>query len=368
MAWLEDLLLGADAFLPDYGRTGMDLSPEERRRLIEERMRGYQSQVQGYDLNPFPPFEGLTLAPHAQEWLGQEKLLVPGSSGAEGLEQTGAAKAGDALTRVKEARAAAEEAEETERLRANAMQASLDAPLQMPSEKLLNIRAQARAKGRAGSLGADVDPTYSDYLHASGGERWTEPSFSQQADSPELQARLADREAWVAEGPERDLAFLASAEQARRNPELAISAAEQLKGLRAQKTLDRQVANQEALIEKVKSTGGKVPFDIANQLELAGFTVPWPMRGMSKDDAQRELLSIQARARADIERLGYGGAPESVVRYLSYVESVMPELISRLENEDPDAIVELAMELVARNADQSGARQFAQQMAPQQGQ
>ena len=162
-----------------------------------------------------------------------------------------------------------------------------------PADKLLAIRAQAKAKGRAGSLGA----------------------------------------------------------------------ADKLAKLQAVKGEEKKLANQQALIDKISQGTGKVPFDIANQLEMSGFSVPWPMRGMSKDQAKAQILDIQQKARADIERLGFGGAPESVVRYLQYVDSVMPQLVARIEaGEDPDSVISQAMDLIATNADKSGTMDYIKQM------
>ena len=252
-----------------------------------------------------------------------------------------------------DARRSAEEDEETKRMQDDAMQRSLD-PLewaggggpdsgkQYPADKLFAIREQARAMG--GGTGA------------SGG------SFSQQADSPELQARLAERDEWTAGQPERDLAFAVTPEQARRNPEYAASAADKLKGLRDAGTAERQVANQEALIEAVRGTGGKVPFEIANQLDVAGFTVPWPMRGMSEDQAISWLDQQDQAITGDIEKL-MGGGPENVMGWAIYVKSVIATARKRIAGgEDRDAVIAWVREQTQKTGDESGATQYAEQM------
>jgi hypothetical protein len=283
------------------------------------------------------PFGGITLAPHAQEWFGQEKIFAPDEG--TSIQDAGSTKvAAGALDKIKEVRAAAEAAEADEIAAANAMQSSLDPYSWLGGEggedpagkleKLRKIREQAGSTPGGGT-------------------------FSQQADSPELQARIADREAWVAEGPERDLAFLASAEQARRNPELAMSAAEQLKGLRAQKTLDRQVANQEALIEAVKNTGGKVPFEIANQLDVAGFDVPWPMRGLSPDRAKENINSVVMNATKDIQN---PMTPIEDVQYLEWVVALASKYQQMIDvGMDPDEAWNKYDALVRQGAAESGA-------------
>jgi hypothetical protein len=191
-------------------------------------------------------------------------------------------------------------------------------------------------------------------------------TFSQQADSPEYQARIADREAWVAEGPERDLAFLASAEQARRNPELAMSAAEQLKGLRAQKTVDRKVANQEALVAAL-SKGGKVPFETALQMEASGMSVPGWAVGASPDTAKGQIDRVVQTALRDMQDPMTDMAEQGYLQYVAAMGERYKQMIDA--GMDPDEAGRAFMELVNRHAIESGAltahqnRMQAQQQA-----
>ena len=243
-----------------------------------------------------------------------------------------------------------------------------DSGVSYPAGLLMAIRKQAALKGQAGSLGADVsaDVTLDDYLQPNVGAGG---SFSQGANTPELQARLAERDEWTAGQPERDLAFAVTPEQARRNPEYAASAADKLKGLRDAGTAERQVANQEALIEAVRGTGGKVPFEIANQLDVAGFTVPWPMRGMSDEQANAWLDQQDQAITGDIEGL-MGGGPENVMGWAIYVKSVIATARKRIAGgEDRDAVLDWVKEQTQKSGDESGATQYAQQMlAAQEGQ
>jgi len=351
MGFFEDMLS------VDYGQTGMDLSPEERRRLIEERMREYQAQVQGYDLSP-------QLTPLGEGIFGSEEGL-----GGERLRETGRGK-DQAIEKVRAAREAAEYAAETELLQANAMQRSLDPTAwvggggpdsgkDFPSDKLWKIRAEAKAKGRAGSLSTGDLPTEQDYTDtamAGGG------SFSYQEPSDALTARLAGRDEWAGGQVERDLAYATTPERARRDPEYAISAAEQLKGLKNARTVEQQVANQTALIEAVKGTGGKVPFELANQLDVAGFDLPWPMRGMSPEQADTWLAQQDQAITDDIEGL-MGGGPENVIGWAIYVKSVIATARKRIANgEDRDAVIEWVKKQTQKSGDESGATAYAQQM------
>jgi hypothetical protein len=154
----------------------------------------------------------------------------------------------------------------------------------VPQDRLMHMRAQAKAKGRAGSLGAGVDPTVQDYLDVAGGDRWTEGTVMQQPDSPELQARLAERDEFIAGQPERDLMFAVTPDQARRNPQLALGAAEALTQLRQQKVLEGRQRVQEEFVRSLAGEGGTVPREKAAQLQALGVNVPYGAIGSSVDE------------------------------------------------------------------------------------
>jgi len=149
-----------------------------------------------------------------------------------------------------------------------------------PADKLLAIRAQAKAKGRAGSLGANVRPDEIDYLAPSVGGG----SFSQAANTPELQARLKERDEWIAGQPERDLAYATSTEQARRNPEYALGAADKLAKLQAVQSEKRNQDIQMKFIEKLQGMGGTIPREMVAQLQAIGVNVPYSAIGSSSED------------------------------------------------------------------------------------
>jgi hypothetical protein len=153
---------------------------------------------------------------------------------------------------------------------------------QLSGRQLLKIRAEAKAKGRAGSLGADVQPTEEDYIKAAWGPGG---SFSQQAPSPELDARLADRDRWLADQPMREQEFLASAEQARRNPALAQSAAQRLTEMREQRAQQQERDIQMSFVEKLAGSGGTIPADQAAQLQAIGVHVPSSAIGATRQEA-----------------------------------------------------------------------------------
>ncbi|KKN79008.1 hypothetical protein LCGC14_0344840 [marine sediment metagenome] len=278
------------------------------------------------------------------------------------------AEAASGRERLQQAAAGAKEAEEQQKaaLLGEANQSSLDAMLDMPQDALVRIRAQARAKGRAGSLGAGVEPTGEDYAMASFGKRGG--GFSQGELTPEIAARGAETAEWLGGQTERDMAFAASPEQARRDPQYAATAAESLTGLRSQRTQDRQVAtmeqrtsNQEALINSLTESGGKIPFETAMKLDVAGFRVPAFAIGMSKDHAKRQISQLQQDTMKSIQDVELSGAPESVTAYLYYILAALPEYAKRIEGEeDIDRIMAEINEMIQRHGEQSGARQFAE--------
>jgi hypothetical protein len=150
-------------------------------------------------------------------------------------------------------------------------------------------------------------------------------------------------------------------EMARRNPQYAASAAESLKGLRAQGTAARQVANQEALIASLSSSGGTIPFETAMKLESAGLDVPTFAVGMSPAAAQREIQSLKQLTLQSINDAMMEGLPESTAMYLEYVLSMIPEFESQLAGGgDPTQIINRLRTLVNRHAEESGTMQVAQ--------
>ena len=153
----------------------------------------------------------------------------------------------------------------------------------MPSDKLFRIRAEAQQRGRQGSLEYGKPPSDEDYEQAAsrfGGGG----GFTVAPDSPEIQQRLDDNAAWLADQPIRDAQFALTPEQAQRDPRSAAMASDRLVGLQAAQVREREVANQETLINAY-AKGGKVPYAQVMQFQAAGIPVPHEMRGLSPEFA-----------------------------------------------------------------------------------
>lgn len=344
MGMLEDLLLG----LP----TEEDLA--EREREYERWMRSQFSTI-------------------GEDWASRGRDPYAVSREAAGL----GGQPSELIRDVAQARIGERESEEAIRgaevirkarersdLAKQAQQEQLTSMLDMPEDKLRNIRAEARSYGRAGRLGAGEitgEDVVSTYAPRGGG-------FSRAEMTPELAARESETARWLGGQTERDLAFAVSPEQARRDPTYAAGAAGDLANLRAQRTQERQVAtleqrtaNQEVLINSLTESGGKIPFETAMKLDVAGFRVPNFAIGMSRDHAKRELGRIQQSVLKDIEDLQLSGAPDSVVAYLYYIHAAVPEYLQRIESgEDVDRLMAEIADMINRHGEQSGARQFAE--------
>jgi hypothetical protein len=161
---------------------------------------------------------------------------------------------------------------------------------------MFRIRAEAKAKGRGGSLrgGTPTEQDYMDSVTPTGGGLTFAP------DSPQIQQRLAERDAWLAEQPMRDAAFALSPQQIRRNPEGA-GGAEYLRriGQDQMETVRRERASQ--LIQQFIGPSGKIPADAARKLAtmdpIFANMIPPDAIGMSREQATEmidaELMSAQ---------------------------------------------------------------------------
>jgi len=242
-----------------------------------------------------------------------------------------------------------------------------DSGVSYPAGLLMAIRKQAKAKGEAGSLGADVsaDVTLDDYLQPNVGAGG---SFSQGANTPELQARLRERDEWTAQQPERDMEFLASAEQARRNPELAMASGESLTRMRKQRADDKRLANQETLIASLGKSGGKLPFKTAMQLSAAGLEPPWQMVGTSPDLAKKKIKDFVMEAQAKLQEIaldpmkGTEPGADQLAAFLQYMLSIAPQYDQLIDGGmDPDEAGERFFSIAQRHGQDSGAIGFLMQ-------
>ena len=241
--------------------------------------------------------------------------------------------------------------------------------LDMPEDKLWKIKAQAGAKGRAGSLGAGVDPTVDDYMASAGPPSG---SFSQQEMTPEIAARGAERDKWLAGQSERDLEYAMSPEMARRDPEYAATAAQNLQGLRRESNVARRTANQERLVDSL-SGGGTLPFETAMKMEAAGMDIPWRAVGMSPSAAEAGIEEIFTGAEQNLaqfannEELMYKEGARETVEFLQYILAHRDRVGRMMSGgADPLKILERMKEIASRQAKDSGAWAFWDANVPQQ--
>ena len=255
--------------------------------LLEELLSGRKKGREGEIVSPLDPYFGSAVKDWAMSKVypemygGPEEQFRQSEPPAERAPAQAEITAREEEQRVKPQ--PVDEAEKRAKLQRETNLSSLQSLEEMPSDKLMRIRAQAKAKGRAGSLGANVQPTVEDFLSVARGDGGG-GSFFQAANTPELQARLKERDAWEADQPMRDLEFAMTPEQARRNPDYAKSAAESLAGLKEQQAIDRKQKIQELFVNKLAGSGGTIPRDQAAQLQAMGVEVPYSAIGASADE------------------------------------------------------------------------------------
>ena len=188
----------------------------------------------------------------------------------------------------------------------------------MPADKLLRIRAQARAKGRMGSLGYGGEPSAEDYDLAASP---TGGGFTVAPDSPEIRQRQEDTASWLADQPIRDAQFALTPEQAQRDPRSAALASNRLTQLKAQKSTANMQALMQGIVDSIGDSGGRVPAEEAKKLRLLGLPIPADIIGSSVesgiaffDDAKRQageflsgidpMMASLDNPRIKFERLG----------------------------------------------------------------
>jgi len=363
MGWLENLIAGlgsGQGYQPPFGSEGVGGGIEDLRtqiqRMLEAQKAPLSASVAEMDSDP----GALDVFKRAASVATGGKLGFD-PSGEDPMHIRAQEKIAELSAQKEMAR---QEDEETKRMQEDAYQRQLSPESWVsggdlaPAEKLMRIRAQARAAGREGGMGAEGinirDAVTPEDVSAS----WTGGggSFSQQADSPELQARLAERDEWASGQPERDLAFAVTPEQARRNPEYAASAADKLAGLRKAGAVEQQVANQKLLIDEyAKQGGGKIPFEMANKFDVAGFDVPWAMRGKSKDQVKENINATVIAATKDIQDVMTSPQEQ---QYLRWIIALAPQYQDMIDaGMDPDQLWDRFDSLVSGGAQESGAIQ-----------
>jgi hypothetical protein len=158
---------------------------------------------------------------------------------------------------------------------------------QTAAGKLQAIRAEAMAKGRAGSLGADVQPTMEDYARA-GYREPNEPSrggLTYANQTPELAAIQQMNAEWEANAPERELRHAITPEERQRDPAFAETAAGRLTEMAEVRRRQGEQDVQMELIKQVAGSGGTLDPEKAGQLQAIGVVVPSNLIGSSKDEA-----------------------------------------------------------------------------------
>ena len=147
--------------------------------------------------------------------------------------------------------------------------AAKEPPEESPQDMLMRLQKETNQRS-LDALTAGLDPNRG--------------TLSQQPDSPELQRRLAERDAWVAQQPMRNLEFAMTPDQVRRQPEYAAHAAGALKGLKEQQAIDRRQSIQELFVQNLAGSGGTIPRDQAAQLQALGVNVPFNAIGSGADE------------------------------------------------------------------------------------
>ena len=343
MGMLEDLLLGLDMDWGSADFTG-NLREAKLRKLLEEQYNKQQSPL-GAGVSAVN--EALAAAEDPFATSSRRAGLV---DRAESPTTSLSDIAGGRIRDREEAEedrgeAVIREAVDKKRRAKEEQQNQLDSVVSdMPADKLLSLRKGAadRPEGYTGGEGA----------------------FSQQDESTELTARLADRDRWLAGQSERDLEYAVTPERARRDPEYAASAAGNLKGLRAQRDMERRTANQEALVESL-GDGGTLPFETAMKMEAAGMDIPWRAVGMSPKAAEAGIEEIFTGAEADLskfannEELMYREGSRETIEFLQYILAHRDRVGRMMQGgADPLKILEKMKGIAERHAKDSGAWAF----------
>jgi hypothetical protein len=203
-------------------------------------------------------------------------------------------------------------------------------PDKSAADILLNIRAQARAKGRGGSLrgGKPTPEDFAASMSPTGG------GMTYVQDSPELRQREMDLKEWLAGGAERDAEYALSPEMSRRDPAGANRAAEMLTGLKQQRTLAKEQQTRDKFVQALADSAGKIPFEKAVEAEQLGLMVPHQLRGMSQEEfdaaTNRMILEATQDMNAALAKITQGEAPPDeagkIVSFSKYAAGKIKEI------------------------------------------
>ena len=233
------------------------------------------------------------------------------------------------------------------------------------------IRAEARAKGRSGSLKGG-SPTDEDYYAAANSPRWNSGSLTTSEMTPELAQRLSERDTWASEQPMRDAEWEGDLASKRQDPNASAIAGEKLLGLQRNQQVDRQQRTQDALVSKIGDGSGKIPFEQAMQLEAAGVQIPYGARGMSPEQFDAKINDIVQRSSVDLkmaEEAQMMGAPpdatNAVIGFSAYIERKAREIkalvdAGKLSRDEGTAMLDRIIDEEARSSNAIKAYQLIQ--------
>jgi len=179
-------------------------------------------------------------------------------------------------------------------------------------DKLLQIRAEARMKGRMGSLShEDMDPSIYDFLPegpAGDPAKVTGGSFSQQAMTPEIQKRLDDNMLYAAQSDEQFASWMLQTPEIRERMKWDPSAiGEGLRRISEQQTEDARKTLGMRLIELGTGPSGKMSPETASAYQIwTGEAPPDGIVGISRLDAAQEIFSMRNRLDMLVNQAGFG--------------------------------------------------------------
>jgi hypothetical protein len=219
-------------------------------------------------------------------------------------------------------------------------------PNKSAADILLNIRAQARAKGRGGSLRGGK-PTPEDFAASTSP---TGGGMTYVQDSPELRQREEDLKEWLAGGALRDAEYAMSPEMSRRDPAGANRAADVLTGLQREKTIrDEQRRRDEAteMLSGIAGRSGKIPADEAMKIAAQNPSLAPLIQGM----VGRTREQVGSRIRSDMSAAqemalqGMSDPTNPAAALLMEAANKMQPMLASFEarlnkGEDPEAVWE----------------------------
>ena len=124
--------------------------------------------------------------------------------------------------------------------------------------------------------------------------------FSQGTMTPQILQREAERDAWANNQPMRDAEFAMTPGQSARRPADADRAAGTLSNMQKNQAIQREQAMQSKLIDALRGSGGKIPFDQAMQLQASGKNLPYGSIGMSREDAMASFDAMIQKGGEDL--------------------------------------------------------------------